>query len=71
MLPLLAEEHTTSALARWLTVRNATASARTAAPRGPGLITTVRARRAVPHRRTVLGSLLVRDRGPASRSAHG
>lgn len=67
-LLLLAEEHTTSALARRLGVSNATASAHAAALRGAGLITTVRAGRAVLHRRTALGSLLVRRRGgPALR----
>ncbi|WP_431042078.1 ArsR family transcriptional regulator [Streptomyces sp. P1-3] len=59
-LLLLAEEHTTSGLARRLGVSNATASAHAAALRGAGLITTVRAGRAVLHRRTALGSLLVR-----------
>lgn len=60
ILLLLAEEHTTSGLARRLGVSNATASAHTAALRGAGLITTVRAGRAVLHRRTALGGLLVR-----------
>ncbi|MFD0382140.1 ArsR/SmtB family transcription factor [Streptomyces stramineus] len=59
-LLLLADEHTTSGLARRLNVSNATASAHTAALRGAGLITTTRAGRAVLHRRTALGSLLVR-----------
>ncbi len=59
MLLLLAEEHTTSGLAKRLGVSNATASAHTAALRGAGLITTVRAGRAVAHRRTALGGLLV------------
>ncbi|MGW2424297.1 ArsR/SmtB family transcription factor [Streptomyces sp. NPDC001709] len=59
ILLLLADEHTTSGLARRLGVSNATASAHTAALRGAGLITTVRAGRAVLHRRTELGSLLV------------
>ncbi|WP_406215939.1 ArsR/SmtB family transcription factor [Streptomyces decoyicus] len=63
ILLLLADEHTTSALARRLAVSNATVSAHTAALRGAGLITTVRAGRAVLHRRTALGSLLVRRRG--------
>ncbi|MEU1669740.1 winged helix-turn-helix domain-containing protein [Streptomyces sparsogenes] len=63
ILLLLADEHTTSGLARRLGVSNATASAHTAALRGAGLITTVRAGRAVLHRRTALGGLLVR-RGP-------
>ncbi|MEV5874062.1 winged helix-turn-helix domain-containing protein [Streptomyces sp. NPDC052101] len=58
ILLLLAEEHTTSGLARRLGVSNATVSAHTAALRGAGWITTVRAGRAVLHRRTALGSLL-------------
>ncbi|MEV4443369.1 helix-turn-helix domain-containing protein [Streptomyces sp. NPDC049577] len=61
MLLLLAREHTTSDLARRLGVSNATVSAYTAALRGAGLITTVRAGRAVLHHRTALGSLLVRQ----------
>ncbi|UNO42844.1 winged helix-turn-helix domain-containing protein [Streptomyces sp. MST-110588] len=60
ILLLLAQEHTTSGLARRLGVSNATASAHAAALRGAGLISTVRAGRAVLHRRTSLGSLLVR-----------
>ncbi|MEU5031946.1 ArsR/SmtB family transcription factor [Streptomyces milbemycinicus] len=60
ILLLLAEEHTTSGLAGRLGVSNATASAHTAALRGAGLITTARAGRAVLHRRTALGALLVR-----------
>lgn len=59
----LAEEHTTSGLARRLAVSDATASAHAAALRGAGLITTVRAGRSVRHRRTDLGSLLVRRHG--------
>ncbi len=62
-LLVLADEHTTTGLARRLKVGNATASAHAAALRGAGLVTTVRAGRAVLHRRTALGSLLVRDRG--------
>ncbi|QKV96798.1 winged helix-turn-helix transcriptional regulator [Streptomyces sp. NA02950] len=58
MLFLLAQEHTTSGLARRLRVSNATVSAHAAALRGAGLITTVRAGRAVLHQRTALGSLL-------------
>ncbi|GGX97995.1 ArsR family transcriptional regulator [Streptomyces hiroshimensis] len=57
-LLVLAQEHTTSDLARRLGVSNATASAHAAALRGAGLITTVRSGRAVLHRRTALGSLL-------------
>ncbi|WP_433854442.1 winged helix-turn-helix domain-containing protein [Streptomyces kronopolitis] len=63
MLFLLAEEHTTSGLARRLAVSNATASAHAAALRGAGLIATVRAGRSVLHRRTDLGSLLARRHG--------
>ncbi|MFI9202205.1 ArsR/SmtB family transcription factor [Streptomyces sp. NPDC053048] len=62
MLLLLAREHTTSELARRLGVSNATASAHATALRRAGLISTVRAGRAVAHRRTALGSLLVRRR---------
>lgn len=65
ILLLLAEEHTTSGLARRLGVSNATASAHTAALRGAGWITTVRAGRAVLHQRTGLGSLLVQRRSGA------
>ncbi|MFF8786234.1 ArsR family transcriptional regulator [Streptomyces sp. NPDC015125] len=43
LLLLLAEEHTTSDLARRLTVSDATVSAHTTALRGSGLIATVRA----------------------------
>ncbi|MER5771974.1 ArsR/SmtB family transcription factor [Streptomyces sp. NPDC001985] len=60
ILLLLADEHTTGGLARRLEVSNATVSAHTAALRGSGLITTVRAGRAVLHRRTALGDLLIR-----------
>ncbi|MEV3988404.1 ArsR family transcriptional regulator [Streptomyces sp. NPDC049837] len=65
-LLLLAEEHTTSGLARRLGVSTATASAHAAALRAAGLITTVRAGRAVLHRRTELGGLLLRGRGGRS-----
>ncbi|MEU4491924.1 winged helix-turn-helix domain-containing protein [Streptomyces sp. NPDC023998] len=70
ILLLLAEEHTTSEVARRLRVSNATASTHTAALRGAGLITTVRAGRAVLHRRTALGSLLVQRRS-GRRSVNG
>lgn len=70
ILHLLADEHTTSELARRLAVSNATVSAHTAALRGAGLITTVRAGRAVLHRRTALGTLLVRRRD-GTRNTHG
>ncbi|GHE15436.1 ArsR/SmtB family transcription factor [Streptomyces alanosinicus] len=63
MLLLLDHEHTTSDLARRLGVSNATVSAHTAALRGAGLITTFRAGRAVIHRRTPLGDLLVHRAG--------
>ncbi|WP_438489348.1 ArsR/SmtB family transcription factor [Streptomyces sp. S186] len=65
VLLLLAEEHTTGALARRLCVSNATASTHAAALRGAGLITTERAGRAVLHRRTALGTLLVHRGRPA------
>ncbi|GGN47187.1 hypothetical protein GCM10012285_32680 [Streptomyces kronopolitis] len=55
--------HTTGRLARRLAVSDATASAHAAALRGAGLITTIRAGRSVLHRRTELGSLLVRRHG--------
>ncbi|MGP3975701.1 ArsR/SmtB family transcription factor [Streptomyces sp. 8N114] len=72
ILLLLADEHTTSGLAQRLRVSNATASAHTAALRGAGLITTIRAGRAVLHRRTELGSLLVRRRWlPPGRRGEG
>ncbi|MGI5346899.1 ArsR family transcriptional regulator [Streptomyces sp. CA-250714] len=61
-LLLLADEHTTSGLARRLRVSNATASAHAAALRAAGLITTTRAGRSVLHHRTELGSLLVQQR---------
>ncbi|MFG2222504.1 ArsR/SmtB family transcription factor [Streptomyces sp. NPDC048644] len=61
ILLLLADEHSTGGLARRLRVSNATASAHATALRGAGLISTVRAGRSVLHRRTALGSLLVRD----------
>ncbi|WP_254393025.1 winged helix-turn-helix domain-containing protein [Streptomyces buecherae] len=61
-LLVLAEAHTTGQLARRLGLSDATASEHAAALRGAGLITTVRAGRAVRHRRTALGDLLVRPR---------
>jgi DNA-binding transcriptional ArsR family regulator len=60
LLHLLGERRTTSDLARELRVSAATVSAHTAALRGAGLIATVRAGKAVLHRRTALGSLLLR-----------
>ncbi|MFH8614046.1 ArsR/SmtB family transcription factor [Streptomyces sp. NPDC017979] len=60
VLLLLADEHTTGSLARRLGLSDATVSGHTAALRGAGLITTVRAGRTVLHRRTPLGSLLIR-----------
>ncbi|MFI9049208.1 helix-turn-helix domain-containing protein [Streptomyces sp. NPDC053427] len=63
ILHRLADAHTTSQLAGRLGVSNATASAHAAALRAAGLITTVRAGRAVLHRRTALGSLLVQRGG--------
>ncbi|GAA2805915.1 helix-turn-helix domain-containing protein [Kitasatospora sp. CM 4170] len=61
LLRLLAEERTTTELARRLCVSAATVSAHTAALRGAGLISTSRAGKAVLHRRTTLGSLLLRQ----------
>ncbi|MFB6439272.1 ArsR/SmtB family transcription factor [Streptomyces sp. NPDC056411] len=66
ILLALADAHTTSGLARRLGVGNATVSAHTAALRGAGLLTTVRAGRAVLHRRTALGGLLVRRHSGAA-----
>lgn len=60
ILRLLADERSTSGLASRLGVSNATVSAHTAALRGAGLITTSRAGRAVLHRRTPVGRLLLR-----------
>ncbi|MDT9689302.1 winged helix-turn-helix domain-containing protein [Streptomyces sp. P9(2023)] len=59
LLRALTDTHTTTSLARRLGISNATASAHASALRGAGLITTVRAGRAVEHRRTALGALLV------------
>ncbi|MGW3208660.1 ArsR/SmtB family transcription factor [Streptomyces sp. NPDC001135] len=61
LLHLLAEDRTTTELARHLHVSAATVSAHTAALRGAGLISTTRAGKAVLHRRTTLGSLLLRQ----------
>ncbi|MFF3318178.1 ArsR/SmtB family transcription factor [Streptomyces sp. NPDC003035] len=61
LLRALTDAHTTTSLARRLGVSNATASAHASALRGAGLITTARAGRAVEHRRTALGTLLVGD----------
>ncbi|MGK5630252.1 ArsR/SmtB family transcription factor [Streptomyces sp. URMC 123] len=69
ILLLLAEEHTTGGLARRLGVSNATVSAHTAALRGAGLISTVRAGRSVLHHRTPLGTLLVHHRALPRRAA--
>ncbi|MGH4031786.1 winged helix-turn-helix domain-containing protein [Actinomycetota bacterium Odt1-20B] len=66
VLLLLAEDHTTTDLARRLGVSNATASAHAAALRGAGLVVTVRAGRAVRHRRTAMGDLLVQGRAGGS-----
>ncbi|MEU7576633.1 helix-turn-helix domain-containing protein [Streptomyces sp. NPDC041068] len=65
----LTEEHTTSDLARLLGVSNATASAHATMLRGAGLITTVRAGRAVLHQRTALGSLLIQRHGGERRAS--
>ncbi|MEU6946326.1 winged helix-turn-helix domain-containing protein [Streptomyces sp. NPDC046316] len=51
--------HTTTSLARRLGISNATASSHASALRGAGLVTTTRAGRAVEHRRTALGDLLL------------
>ncbi|OLZ68951.1 transcriptional regulator [Streptomyces sp. IMTB 2501] len=59
LLHLLAEARTTTELARRLRVSAPTISAHTAALRGAGLISTERAGKAVLHRRTALGSLLL------------
>ncbi|MER6912444.1 helix-turn-helix domain-containing protein [Streptomyces sp. NPDC000594] len=59
LLRLLDEPHTTTGLARRLRVSAATVSAHTAALRGAGLITTTRTGKAVLHRRTALGGLLL------------
>ncbi|MFD9717132.1 ArsR/SmtB family transcription factor [Streptomyces sp. NPDC059076] len=64
-----AEEHTTSELARLLGVSNATVSAHTTALRSAGLITTVRAGRAVLHQRTAVGTLLVQGREVLNKGA--
>nr|BFD95868.1 winged helix-turn-helix domain-containing protein [Kitasatospora sp. Xyl93] len=58
LLHLLAEERTTTGLARRLGVSAATVSAHAGALRGAGLVTSVRAGKAVLHRRTALGELL-------------
>ncbi|MFH7594628.1 ArsR family transcriptional regulator, partial [Streptomyces racemochromogenes] len=57
-LRLLAEPHTTTALARALGVSNATASAHAAALRSAGMATTLRTGRSVTHQRTALGTLV-------------
>ncbi|AOR36813.1 transcriptional regulator [Streptomyces fodineus] len=59
LLHLLAEERTTTELARRLRVSAPTVSAHTAALRGAGLISTERVGKAVLHRRTALGTLLL------------
>ncbi|GAA2263679.1 DUF5937 family protein [Streptomyces amakusaensis] len=62
ILLLLTRAHTTTALAHHLRLSAPTVSTHTAALRAAGLITTTRTGRAVLHRRTALGSLLVRGR---------
>lgn len=57
-LPLLAEPHTTTSLARALHVSNATASSHAAALRSAGMATTTRTGRSVTHQRTALGTLV-------------
>ncbi|MBW5481095.1 ArsR/SmtB family transcription factor [Streptomyces bambusae] len=59
LLHQLAAERTTTELARLLRVSAPTISAHTAALRDAGLISTERAGKAVVHRRTALGSLLL------------
>ncbi|MGW4897198.1 ArsR/SmtB family transcription factor [Kitasatospora sp. NPDC004240] len=59
LLRQLTEERTTTDLARRLGVSAATISAHTAALRGAALISTSRAGKAVLHRRTALGDLLL------------
>ncbi|GLF95293.1 ArsR/SmtB family transcription factor [Streptomyces yaizuensis] len=61
---LLDGPRTTTALARHLRVSAATVSAHTTALGGAGLITAVRTGRAVLHRRTVLGGLLLAPDAP-------
>ncbi|GAA2094045.1 winged helix-turn-helix domain-containing protein [Streptomyces albiaxialis] len=61
-LLLLEAGHTTTQLARRLGVSNATASSHAAALRAAGLVSTARAGRAVLHRRSPLGHLLVHGR---------
>jgi DNA-binding transcriptional ArsR family regulator len=67
LLHLLAGERTTTELARQLRVSATTVSAHTAALRGAGLISTSRAGKAVLHRRTALGDLLLRRSQPTAR----
>ncbi|MEU7036599.1 helix-turn-helix domain-containing protein [Streptomyces sp. NPDC046237] len=59
LLRALTTPHTTTSLARRLGISNATASSHASALRGAGLVTTTRAGRAVEHRRTALGDLLI------------
>ncbi|MFB6890414.1 ArsR/SmtB family transcription factor [Kitasatospora sp. NPDC056327] len=68
LLHLLAADGSTGGLARRLGVSGATVSAHTAALRAAGLITTERAGKAVLHRRTALGELLVRPAAEELRS---
>ncbi|MFD8596641.1 ArsR/SmtB family transcription factor [Kitasatospora sp. NPDC059646] len=70
LLHLLADDRTTTELARLLRVSAATVSAHTAALRGAGLISTTRAGKAVLHHRTALGGLLLGNR-PAVPAAGG
>src|ERR1700761_1277369 len=58
VLRLLADEHTTTGIARLAGISPASASAHLNALRGAGLITTVRDGAAARHRRTSLGTLL-------------
>ncbi|MCB5179696.1 winged helix-turn-helix domain-containing protein [Streptomyces antimicrobicus] len=70
LLRLLTEARTTTELARRLRVSAPTVSAHAAALRGAGLLSTERAGKAVLHRRTALGSLLL-GQGPEVRPESG
>lgn len=59
ILRLLAEEHTTSEVARLAGISISSASEHTAVLRAAGLITTVRTGTAACHHRTALGTLLI------------
>ncbi|MER5493526.1 winged helix-turn-helix domain-containing protein [Streptomyces sp. NPDC002490] len=63
VLDRLVEEHTTGGLARRLGISAAAVSAHTGVLRAAGLISTVRTGKAVAHRRTALGDLVLRRGG--------